>query len=123
VKIAAFILALSFAFFYTETLMLPGLHIQTLNSETRVSKCCRKCKMMEQKQSKGAEKGKCNQSCGNCPVFATFYTDHISVSSLIQPVFKSNYVVFSDRFISDYTTDTWKPPDIVKFPNKNKSII
>jgi hypothetical protein len=71
------------------------------------------CKMMQQnkKCQNQNTKNKCNPSCSNCPVFASFYPDYAKNATAISFVSIILYPNFINRFISDYTSKTWKPPN------------
>jgi hypothetical protein len=110
VKLIAFILLFSFSAYLSEAVLLPHQYITV--SQTKVNSCRDKCKMMRQKKCENQNtKNKCSQSCSNCPVFASFYTNHANTAIAISPVFKIHYPKFISRFISDYSGETWKPPN------------
>jgi hypothetical protein len=113
VKLIAFILLFSFSAYLSEAVIFPHQYIAV--SQTKVNSCRDKCKLMQQNekcQKESAKKG-CDQSCNNCPVFASFYPDHANNTTAISPVFKFPYPNFISRFISNYTTETWKPPNML----------
>ena len=111
-KLIAFILLFSFSAYLSEAILLPRSYITI--SQTKVDGCMRGCKMMQQ-QIKNCQKentkNKCNKSCSDCPVFASFYPDHANNAITISPIFKIHYPKFISRFISDYSSETWKPPN------------
>jgi len=113
VKLIAFILLFSFSAYLSEAVILPHQYITV--SQTKVNSCRDKCKLMQQnkkcqKESESAKKG-CDQSCSNCPVFASFYPDYAKNATTISFVSIIHYPNFINRFISDYASKTWKPPN------------
>jgi hypothetical protein len=113
VKITAIILFLCFSAFTAEAVILPYKANITITKPS-FNGCSGKCKMMQHCKKDDSNKA-CHQSCSNCPVFGIFYAARLKTIPFINPIFKSSYNSFTDRFISAFITDTWKPPNTIKF--------
>lgn len=114
-KLAAFILLVSFIGYFGETIKIP----LSFSESYKKTMCC--SKMMKERCMKKHQADKsrkcnpkdCNTSCANCPLNSVTIFEYYSTDLNTNIFCKKEYPFIRSSLSSDYIPDKWKPPNII----------